>query len=156
MLLPRIEAEASPPVQTPPDPLVSGKPQRSPGEHHLRILLVDDEETIREHGALALREAGFEVVLAGSGEKALDRFEAEPASYDLVVLDLSLPGISGREVCAQILKSSPSQRILVVTGYELGTGASEPEVPGALGHVLKPFRMSSLVTEVRRLCALPT
>jgi DNA-binding response OmpR family regulator len=120
------------------------------------VLLVDDEETIREHGALALREAGFEVLLAGTGEKALERFEADSGRYDLVVLDLSLPGISGREVCARMLAHNPSQRILVVTGYELGTGSSEPEVPGAVGHMLKPFRMSALVAETRKLCASPT
>lgn len=156
LLIPRLEAESSLPVPTPPSPSPSAPPPSPAGSRHPRILLVDDEETIREHGALALRDAGFDVVLAGSGEKALDRFEMEPTSYDLVVLDLSLPGISGREVCAQILKGYPSQRILVVTGYELGTGTSEPEVPGAMGHVLKPFRMATLVTEVRRLCALPT
>jgi len=154
LLLPRLTDETAPSdAKIPADFAVDAPatPQRS-----ARILLVDDEETIREHGALALRAAGFEVVLAGTGEKALERFEAEPGSYDLIVLDLSLPGISGREVCARILAGHPSQRILVVTGYELGTGTSEPEVPGVRGHVLKPFRMAALVAESVRLCAPPT
>lgn len=156
ILLPRTEDR---PASQTPQPKSGTSPQPtgvSEARRHARVLLVDDEETIREHGALALREAGFEVLLAGTGEKALERFEADSGRYDLVVLDLSLPGISGREVCARMLAQNPSQRILVVTGYELGTGSSEPEVPGAIGHMLKPFRMSALVAETRKLCAVPT
>jgi len=120
-----------------------------------RILLVDDEETIREHGALVLRESGFEVVVAGTGERALDRFETEASGFDLVVLDLSLPGISGRETCARILARAPEQKVLIVTGFDLGSGQAEPDVAGASGRLLKPFRMGRLVEEVRRLVAPP-
>ena len=118
-----------------------------------RILLVDDEETIREHGALSLRENGFEVVVAGSGERALERFADEGQGFSLVILDLSLPGISGRETCARILERNPCQAVLIVTGYDLGSGQAEPEVSGAAARLLKPFRMSRLIEESRRLCA---
>ena len=123
----------------------------SEGAPGARILLVDDEEAIREHGALALREAGFEVAIAGTGEKALERFESDPGSFALVVLDLSLPGLSGRETCARILRLEPRQRILIVTGFDLTSGEAEPEIAGASGRLLKPFRMGRLVEECRRV-----
>lgn len=120
-----------------------------------RILLVDDEEAIREHGALSLRENGFEVVLAGTGEKALERFESDPGSFALVILDLSLPGLSGRETCARMRRIAPDQKILIVTGFDLTSGEAEPEIAGASGRLLKPFRMGRLVEECRRLLRTP-
>ena len=116
-----------------------------------RILLVDDEEAIREHGALALRENGFEVVVAGTGEKAIERFASDPGAFALVILDLSLPGLSGRETCSRIRRMAPDQKVLIVTGFDLTTGEAEPEIAGASGRLLKPFRMGRLVEECRRL-----
>lgn len=120
-----------------------------------RILLVDDEEAIREHGALTLREAGYEVFLAGTGEKALERFESDPGSFALVVLDLSLPGLSGRETFARMRRIAPDQKVLIVTGFDLASGEAEPEIEGASGRLLKPFRMGRLVEECRRLLRTP-
>lgn len=154
VLLPAIPTPAgAAPVQNTPAEIDDESARRLVGADSSpsRILLVDDEEAIREHGALALRESGFEVVLAGTGEKALERFTGDPGSFALVILDLSLPGLSGRETCARILAMSPEQKVLIVTGFDLTTGEAEPEIAGARGRLLKPFRMGRLVEECRRL-----
>jgi two-component system response regulator MtrA len=101
-----------------------------------RILLVEDDPSIRETTALGLEAAGFKVSAAADGRAGLERFGAE--RFDLVVLDLMLPGLDGREVCREIRKTSSvpivilsarSDTVDVVVGLELG----------ADDYVTKPF-----------------
>ncbi|MCB9496779.1 MAG: response regulator [Fibrobacteria bacterium] len=129
-------------------------PSPPPSRHGQgRILLVDDEEAIREHGAMSLRECGFDVVLAGTGEKALERFETDILGFDLVVLDLSLPGISGKEVCHRMQSRSPDLPILIVSGFDPGENDSPDHIESVAGHLVKPFRMAQLTAEVRKICS---
>src|SRR5947209_11380520 len=103
-----------------------------------RILLVDDEQSIQTLLSYPLRKEGYEVVQAGDGQQALDRFAEEP--FDLVVLDLMLPGLDGLEVCRRLRSRSPvpiimltarSEEIDKVLGLELG----------ADDYITKPFSL---------------
>src|SRR5579875_1638179 len=69
-----------------------------------RILLVDDEQSIQTLLSYPLRKEGYEVVQAGDGREALERFEEQP--FDLVVLDLMLPRLDGLEVCRRLRTKS--------------------------------------------------
>jgi two-component system response regulator MtrA len=69
-----------------------------------RILLVEDDPSIREVTALGLRGAGFTIITASNGVEGLDRFRAEP--FDLVLLDIMLPRLDGLEVCREIRRTS--------------------------------------------------
>jgi DNA-binding response OmpR family regulator len=111
-----------------------------------RILVVDDEQSIRTIVEYALKDAGFEVVTAGRGDDALAAMERDP--IDLVVLDVMLPGMDGLEVCQRIraersvpiiMLSARGEELDKVLGLELG----------ADDYVTKPFSPRELVSRVK-------
>ncbi|RIX26812.1 PAS domain S-box protein [Sphingomonas edaphi] len=109
------------------------------------ILVIDDDDDVRQFIAASLEEYGHEVVEAADGREGIDRF-AEVAP-DLVILDFVMPGLSGAEVAAHIRATKPGQRILFVSGYS-ETDAIRKVAPDA--EILpKPFRATVLDEAVR-------
>jgi signal transduction histidine kinase/CheY-like chemotaxis protein len=109
------------------------------------VLLADDNDMLRSLAATFLRRHGFQVLPAEDGRQALDLFRRENAQIDLVLLDLTIPRLSGLETLAQLRRVSPGVRVLLAGGH-----ADPAELPeGVLGFVAKPYTERDLVQAVR-------
>ncbi|MFH1138739.1 MAG: PAS domain S-box protein [Pseudomonadota bacterium] len=113
------------------------------------ILLVDDEKTIRELGQALLEEYGYRVACVASGEEALEIYAREKYRFDLVVLDLGMPGMGGRKCLREIIRLNPNAKVLVFSGYSAGEHIGEMLESGARGFIGKPFRLADLLHQVR-------
>ena len=107
------------------------------------LLLVDDEDALRTVMAERLTDAGFKVTEASSGEQALEKLER--FAFDVLVSDLRLPGIDGREVLAAALQRYPGIIGIVVTGYGTVKDAVDAIKRGASDFISKPFQFEDLL-----------
>ncbi|MEA2622082.1 MAG: two-component system, OmpR family, response regulator RegX3 [Chloroflexota bacterium] len=111
-----------------------------------RILLVEDDRSIRETTEMGLRAAGFDVITAATGDDALERFrEAAPAA---VVLDVMLPGIDGLEVCRRIRSGSATPVLMLTARTDTADVVLGLEA-GADDYLRKPFAIAELVARLR-------
>ena len=111
------------------------------------LLIVDDEGTLRSAIAERLAEHGFIVEQAGSGEEAVQRLTE--FAFDILVTDLRLPGISGREVLEAALERYPDIVAIVITGYGTVKDAVNAIKQGAADFITKPFQFDALLHVVR-------
>jgi len=112
------------------------------------ILVMDDEETMRDSCQQALSRDGNKVAVAEDGVKGLALLERE--SFDLVILDLKMPGLSGMEVLKKIKEDNPEATVIVITGYATVESAVEAMKRGAYDFIPKPFTPDSLRAIVKR------
>jgi DNA-binding response OmpR family regulator len=112
------------------------------------VLVVDDEEAIRDAVCYALRSDGYDVHDRETGEEALDAVRAEP--WDVLVLDVMLPGLSGIEVCRRI-RAGSDVPILLLTARDAEVDRVLGLESGADDYVVKPFSTPELVSRVRAI-----
>ena len=115
-----------------------------------KILVVEDEDAIREVVALNLRLAGYEVTEAASAEQALAVF-SPPAGFDVAVLDIMLPGMNGFSLCETIRRDSASIGIIMLSAKTLETDKIKGLSIGADDYMTKPFSVSELLARVEAL-----
>jgi len=115
------------------------------------VLLVDDEEFVRELGARFLSQQGYTVLQATNGKEALDLFRKERARISLVILDLIMPEMGGRECLKELLAVDPQANILVASGNSADASVKDMIHIGAKGLVNKPFRRTDFLSDVRRV-----
>ncbi|MEG0910733.1 MAG: response regulator transcription factor [Ruthenibacterium sp.] len=113
-----------------------------------KILVVEDEETIREVLALNLRMAGYEVTEAGSAEQALSVFDG---TYDVALLDIMLPGMNGFSLCETLRRDSLTIGIIMLSAKALETDKIKGLSIGADDYMTKPFSLSELLARVDAL-----
>jgi two-component system, cell cycle sensor histidine kinase and response regulator CckA len=109
------------------------------------ILVIDDEETVREVLASILSQCGYSVLLGKDGLEGLEIFTGRRGEIDLVLLDLSMPRMAGRQVLAKILETRPDARVIIQTGY----ADDVPGLEGAAGIIHKPFQIKNLLATIR-------
>jgi PAS domain S-box-containing protein len=114
------------------------------------ILLVDDEAVIRNLGRTVLQRHGYRVLLAEDGVEAVAIYRREYRDIDLVILDLTMPRLSGRDTLRQLREFDPGVRVLYSSGYT-SEQVPEPAKEGVLGFVNKPYRPQELVQVVRQV-----
>jgi PAS domain S-box-containing protein len=112
------------------------------------ILLADDEPMIRNLGRTILESYGYQVHLAEDGLKAVEIYQREKGHIDLVILDLTMPQLSGRDAFRQLLQIDPEVRVLFASGYS-AEHVSDLEREHILGFVAKPYRPEDLAFTVR-------
>ncbi len=118
-----------------------------------RILVVDDEKMLLILAGELLREAGFDVVTAQSGFECLDLFRASPRTFDLVLLDLSMPLMNGEETFNRLRALRPDVRVMVCTGYVHQERLNHMLEIGLAGFLQKPIGPKEYVASVRAALA---
>ncbi len=138
---PRCDEETGTPCEVPAKPAISGGRET--------ILLVEDEDQIREMAAEILRARGYEVLVAANGSDALEVVAGHAAPIDLLLTDVIMPGMNGRELAEQVAESRAGIKILYMSGYTDGAifqnGVLDPDTP----FLAKPFSMDQLLERVR-------
>lgn len=124
-----------------PVPVLGGRPPKP-----TTVLLVDDEPMIRDLGRAVLSRAGFRVLTADDGAEAVEVFSRQPEEIDLVILDVTMPRMSGRDAFRHMIACCPTARIMFSTGY---SADDLVEVDGSVGLLGKPYRPQELVSAVR-------
>jgi CheY-like chemotaxis protein len=109
------------------------------------VLLVDDDNGVREVTATILREFGYKVLEAGSGGAALDLLQREP-NIDLMLIDFAMPGMSGADVARRIRRLRPELPMLFITGFADRTGLAGVAEQHIIG---KPYRREQLAQKIR-------
>jgi len=109
------------------------------------ILVVDDEEMIKDLARDILARYGYTVLTAGGGEEAVEIFRQHHKEIAVVVLDIMLPDVNGREVFRRIREIDPAAQVIVTSGYDQERDANDLLKEGAVRFVQKPYRLASLV-----------
>ena len=123
--------------------------RKSPLNGSETILLVDDEEMIRDLGTKILTMEGYTVITAGDGREAVDVFLAERGSIDLVLLDLTMPRMSGLEVLERIRKVDPEVKVVLSSGYRAEAMHDPERFSAASAFLSKPYRVDVLARTIR-------
>jgi CheY-like chemotaxis protein len=119
-------------------------------EPHLSVLLIDDEEVVRDMVAEVLEHEGLEVLAAPDGESGLELLEEHGGAIDVVLLDLSMPGLSGQDTFARLAKEHPDVPVILSSGYDHAEAMGRFEERAPAGFIQKPYRPVQLLAEIHR------
>lgn len=113
------------------------------------ILLVDDERVLLDILQEMLRRFGYTTLTAESGEQAIEIFKEQKGKVDLVILDLSMPGMGGDDCLKTLLRMDPETRVIISSGYSVNRKVEENLRSGAIGFIPKPYRQSEITRVIR-------
>lgn len=119
------------------------------------ILVVDDEEMLRELLARALRAAGYTVLEASHGAEAWQLVEQAAAPIDLVITDVVMPEIDGRELGRRLAQRAPTLPVLYISAYQVNDIFSRGAPDRSMPFLRKPFEVGDLLASVRQLLEHP-
>ena len=114
-----------------------------------KILVAEDEAAIREFIVINLKRNGYDVTDTENGEKALEAYYSEGGDFDIVLLDIMMPGIDGLEVCKQIRQDNNNIGIIMLTAKTQEIDKITGLIMGADDYVCKPFRIGELMARIK-------
>jgi excisionase family DNA binding protein len=120
-----------------------------------RVLVVDDEASIRDLLAKTLALAEYEVDTAGDGSAALDRLRERRGSYDLMIADLRMPGMDGLTLIREVKQINANLPIIIITGFSTESSAIEAVNLGVAGYLTKPFRVPQVLAAAAKALGAP-
>ena len=118
-------------------------------EPKVNILIVDDEEIVRESLASWLEEDGYEVKVAENADRALERLPEK--DWNLAMVDLKMPGMDGIELMEEIRKTKPETIVIIMTAYATVDTAVQAMKKGAYDYIVKPFNPEDLSMTIRKI-----
>jgi len=113
------------------------------------IMLVDDEEFILDLGSRILTKSGYKVLKASNGKEALEQYRRQGENISLVILDLIMPEMSGKQCLEGLLNIAPSGKVIIASGYSANGPTKDALSAGAKGFVNKPYDIRQLLEVVR-------
>jgi DNA-binding response OmpR family regulator/signal transduction histidine kinase len=119
------------------------------GKIHAKILLIDDEPTIREAVLDGLEMLGVEVLLAENGHEGIALYQKYHQSIDLILLDMQMPGINGREAFLHLRKINPQAKVILSSGYSETDSIRGFTKKDIVAFLQKPYRFEKLIAEIR-------
>jgi len=114
------------------------------------LLLVDDEESLRKLGVEMLELAGYTVLTATNGREALQVYSQRKDQIALVILDLVMPEMGGRQCLEELRRMDPSAKVLIASGYSANGPTKDALDRGAIGFINKPFDLKQILLAVRK------
>jgi len=139
------------PRHTGPEPTAADTELRPQETVRKTLLLVEDEAAVRESVRRLLEGHGYTVIAAQSGADALRLFEGTSVGIDLVLTDLTMPGMDGYELVEQLRNRRPGLRVVFMSGYAERAPASNGAVPPGTGYIEKPFPVETLMQRLREV-----
>jgi PAS domain S-box-containing protein len=115
------------------------------------ILLVDDEEFVRDLGAGLLGKTGYRVLRAGDGREGLDIYRRHKDEISLVILDLIMPVMGGNQCLEELLRMRPNAKVLISSGHSSEDSIKQLSAKGARGFVPKPYQPRQMLRMVRQI-----
>ncbi len=124
-------------------------PASATARGHETVLVVDDEPGLRALARTGLQQRGFDVVAVETGEQALEILRLGEPHVDVMLLDLTLPGISGERVLREVRKLTPGLPVIIASGYATVESQSSWMAAGAVSFVAKPYRIQQIAQKLR-------
>jgi CheY-like chemotaxis protein len=115
------------------------------------ILFVDDEPTLLEIGAELLKRLGYRVATCGDGRSALETFKTRPDEFDLVITDMTMPGLTGDKLALELVQVRPDLPVILCTGFGNAVMGQKACRTGVTAHLMKPFVLRDLAKTIRQV-----
>lgn len=142
------------PTAGPPAPVAPPATQSTPASPGGTILVVDDDETVRNVAQRVLQQSGYTVLTAADGHEAIQTYRQQPGIH-LVVLDMTMPHMDGKETFRELRRFDPNVRVVLTSGYSEQDATERFAGKGLAGFIQKPYRPSDILHKIRAALAPP-